>query len=209
MTREVAQVFAHLDDRKHRPLFRQLMMAPTGLRSGIDALIDNEIEIAMKGRPASILLKLNSLEDREMVRKLYHASNVGVEVRLIIRGICCLATEVPGLSDRIEAISIVDRYLEHTRAYVFGNDGRPLVYLSSADLMGRNLDHRVEVAFPITDPRLKQEVLELLDLQWRDRVKARVIDRAQENPYRPASGSGKSVRAQAAIQQYLAEADRS
>jgi polyphosphate kinase len=208
LTREVAAVFRHLSDRRNRPVFRHLMMAPLGLRSGIEALIDKEIENALKGRQASILLKLNSLEDTGMVRKLYHASNAGVRVRLIVRGICCLVTEVPGLSDRIEAISIVDRYLEHARVFVFGNAGDPLVYLSSADLMERNLDRRVEVAFPVLEPQLKQEVLHLLELQWNDRVKARVIDAEQGNPYRPAPTKGRAVHAQAEIRKYIIGKER-
>jgi len=206
ITREVAEVFTHLRDRRHRPTLRHLLMAPLTLRSRLEGAIDKEIELALRGRPAEVLLKLNSLEDRALVRKLYDASNAGVKVRLIVRGICCLVPGVPGLSANIEAISIVDRYLEHARAYVFGNNGDPQVYLSSADWMRRNLDHRVEVAFPITDPALKRELLGLLELQWNDRVKARVIDAEQGNPYLPTERGKRAVQAQAATYELLRKA---
>lgn len=183
LTREVSEVFANLADRSHRPALSQLLMAPLTLRDRLEAAIDREIEHALLGKPAEILLKLNSLEDRAMIRKLYDASNAGVRVRLIVRGICCLVPGKKGLSTNIEAISIVDRYLEHARVYAFQNGGKPLVMLSSADWMGRNLDRRIEVAFPVNDPRLKQEILNVLELQWNDRCKARKIDLLQSNPY--------------------------
>jgi polyphosphate kinase len=204
ITSEVEGVFAHLRDRQHRPGQEHLMVAPLTLRTRLEQLIDKEIELALSGRPAEILLKLNSIEDRAMIRKLYDASNAGVTIRLIVRGICCLVPGVKGMSENITVISIVDRYLEHTRAYVFGNNGKTLVYLSSADWMGRNLDRRVEVAFPVLQAALKQEVLDLLEIQWSDRVKARLIDARQTNPYvLPVIGEP-SVHAQAAAYAYLA-----
>lgn len=199
ITREVALVFDHLRDRRIRPRFKALMVAPAGLRIGLEELIDKEMEQASRGLPASVLLKLNSLEDRAMISKLYEASQAGVEVRLIVRGICCLVPGVAGLSERISAISIVDRYLEHSRAYVFHNQGRPKVYLSSADWMRRNLDHRVEVAFPITDEKCQKEILDMLELQWSDNVKARVINESQNNPYRKAARGQARLRAQDAL----------
>ena len=183
-------------------------MAPAGLRSGLEALIDREIEQARSGRPSGILLKLNSLEDRAMIGKLYDASRAGVPVRLIVRGICCLVPGVAGTSDRIAAISIVDRYLEHARAYVFHAQGRLSVHLASADLMERNLDRRVEVAFPLRDPDVKAEVLRMLDLQWADTMKARVIDAQQENRYRKPPRGTKAVRAQEDFRALLAGTDR-
>ena len=204
LAREVGEVFAHLKDRRHRPGQQHLLVAPLTLRTELERLIDKEIELALTGCPAEILLKLNSLEDRAMIRKLYDASNAGVSVRIIVRGICCLVPGVKGMSGNIMAISIIDRYLEHTRAYVFGNNGEPLVYLSSADWMGRNLDRRVEVAFPVMDATLKQEVLDLLEVQWRDRVKARSIDARQTNPYVKAVAGEAEVHSQAATHAYLA-----
>jgi polyphosphate kinase len=201
ITREVAEVFAHLEDRKHRPALSHLLMAPLFLRSGMEALIDKEIEHASRGLPASILLKLNSLEDRALIAKLYDASRAGVNVRVIARGICCLVPGVKGSSERIRAISIVDRYLEHARAFVFHNNDEPLVYLSSADWMGRNLDRRVEVAFP--DPDLREEVMDLLEIQWNDGTKARVIDAKQDNSYRRARRRGRVGHAQRDSYLYL------
>jgi len=196
LTREVAEVFAHLTDRRHRPALTQLLMAPLTMRDRLEACIDKEIESALLGLPAEIFLKLNSLEDRALIRKLYDASNAGVRVRAIVRGICCLVPGVAGLSANIEVISIVDRYLEHTRVYAFHNGGHPLVMLSSADWMGRNLDRRVEVAFPVNDPVLQREVLDMLEVQWKDRVKARLIDALQTNPYRMPRPKDQTSRAQ-------------
>ncbi|MCB0791957.1 MAG: polyphosphate kinase 1 [Flavobacteriales bacterium] len=203
ITQEVARVFDHLRDRRHVPTLDHLLMAPLSLRSRIEALIDKEIEHAMRGRPAAITFKLNSLEDRAMIRKLYDADRAGVDIRLIVRGICCLVTEVKGMSDRIRAISIVDKYLEHARVYIFHNAGKPLVYMASADLMERNLDRRVEVAFPVLDRDLRQEVIDLVELQWRDNVKARRIDKEQRNPYVDRPKDAPEVRAQEAIPKWL------
>ena len=186
ITEEVAQVFRHLADRRTVLRTQHLLVAPNALRDAMEALVDKEMANAALGKPAGITLKLNSLEDRALISKLYDASQAGVPVRLIIRGICCLVPGAPGLSERIEAISIVDRYLEHARAYVFENAGNPRVYLSSADWMERNLDRRVEVAFPLLDGALRDEVIRLLGLQWADATKARVIDAGQTNPHRRA-----------------------
>ena len=170
----------------------------------MEALIDGEIAQALRGQPASILLKVNNLEDRALISKLYDAGRAGVQVRLIVRGICCLVTGVRDVSEHIEAISIVDRYLEHTRAYVFHNRGDVLVYLASADWMGRNLDRRVEVAFPLLDPAIKKEMIHLLELQWMDRTKARRLDKQQTDPYLPVPKKGVIVHAQADTWKYLA-----
>lgn len=201
---EVAEVFAHLMDRRHRPRIQHLMVAPLNLRPRLEALIDGEIAQALRGQPASILLKVNNLEDRALISKLYDAGRAGVQVRLIVRGICCLVTGVRDVSEHIEAISIVDRYLEHTRAYVFHNRGDVLVYLASADWMGRNLDRRVEVAFPLLDPAIKKEMIHLLELQWMDRTKARRLDKQQTDPYLPVPKKGVIVHAQADTWKYLA-----
>jgi len=203
ITREVAEVFAHLADRRHRPALTHLLMAPVNLRGSLELLIDKEIENARTGKPSGILLKLNSLEDRALIRKLYDASNAGVRVRLIIRGICCLVPGVDDLSGRIEAISIVDRFLEHTRVYAFANGGKWSVHLSSADWMGRNLDRRIEVAFPIMDQTLRRRILDLMEIQWADQVKARVIDIRQTNPYRDKDRNKVRTRAQSATHRYL------
>lgn len=207
IARDVVTVFDHLRDPR-RPLGTKLLMtAPIGLRSGLERLIDHEIANALSGEQAGILLKLNSLEDRPLIRKLYDASRAGVRIRLIVRGICCLVPGVAGMSTNIEVISILDRFLEHARAYVFQNGGKPLVFLASADLMERNMDRRVETAFPILDPALRAEVLAYLDLQWSDTAKARTIDPSQDNHYRhPKWNSRTALRSQPAFYQRLATA---
>jgi polyphosphate kinase len=213
MAREAAAVLAGLMREHVPPPTKLLITAPHGLREALERAIDKEIEQARAGRPAALFIKLNSLEDRPLIRKLYDADRAGVEVRAIIRGICCLRTGVPGHSRGIQAISIVDRWLEHARVYRFHNAGKPLLYLSSADWMERNLDRRVEVTFPILDPAVQAEVEALLERQWADNVKARVLDRDQTNLYRSGS-SGKRLRGQLAQYQAvrklaLAQAGRS
>lgn len=203
LTNEVAEVFKHLMDRSKRPALKHLLMAPTTLRDRLEAYMDKEIEQALLGNKATILLKLNSLEDRALIRKLHAASNAGVQVRLIIRGLCCLVPGVAGMSANIQAISIVDRFLEHTRVYQFHNNGRPLVMLSSADWMGRNLDRRIEVAFPVLDEALKTTIMDLMEIQWNDHVKARVIDAEQTNAYRPAKPKAPNSRTQLVTHGYL------
>ena len=160
---------------------------------------------ARSGKTAYMILKMNSLEDPEMISRLYAASQAGVKVQLIVRGICCLIPGVPGMSENIEVTSIVDRFLEHARIYLFANGGEELMYMASADWMTRNLDRRVEVVAPIYDPNIFKELRNIIDLQLADNSKARVIDPSLENPYRKDEGSQEEVRAQIAIYQYLKE----
>ena len=155
--------------------FNHLIVAPTDLREALVMRIRREAEHARAGRPARIILKVNSLVDSALIEELYRASGAGVNIDLIIRGICCLRPGVPGLSDRIRAISIVDRFLEHARVFYFGNHDAPEYFLASADWMPRNLDRRVEIAFPILDPALCAQVAAILDVQLGDTVKARLI----------------------------------
>ncbi|MBK9333834.1 MAG: hypothetical protein IPM96_15865 [Ignavibacteria bacterium] len=147
-------------------------------------LIGNEIKNASEGKDASILIKLNSLEDKKMIEKLYEAGDAGVKINIIVRGVCCLIPGVKGLSENISAFSIVDRFLEHSRVYVFHNNGDEKVYLSSADWMKRNLSRRIETAFPVYEKSLKKEILDLMEIQLSDNVKARIIDAGQLNKYR-------------------------
>jgi polyphosphate kinase len=202
LTSELGYVFAFLADTRLMRDFKHLLVAPDHMRKDFYVLIDNEIKNALKGKKACITLKMNSLQDPEIIDKLYEASQDGVEVKLIIRGICCLLPGVKGLSDNIKAISIVDRFLEHSRVFIFHNDGEPKVYLSSGDWMNRNLSHRIEVAFPIYDDKLKAEIIDFVNLQWKDNVKARVINRLQNNPYRKSEAKTK-VRSQVAFYEYL------
>ena len=131
-----------------------------------------------------MIIKVNSLEDKDMIIKLYKASQAGVKIKLIVRGICCLVPGVKGISDNIEIISIVDRFLEHSRVFIFHNNGAEEIFLSSADWMERNLTYRIETAFPVYDPDLKKEIKALIDLQLNDNVKARILDQEDCNEYR-------------------------
>ena len=160
-------------------------MSPINLRSEFIAKINREIANKKAGKPAFIIMKMNSLVDTEMINKLYEASQAGVRIDLIIRGVCCLTAGVKGLSENIHAISIVDKYLEHARIYVFGNAGKSEMYMGSADMMTRNLDHRIEVCFPILSQEVKDEINMLLQIQLSDNCKARILDPYQINEYKP------------------------
>jgi polyphosphate kinase len=177
LTQEVAKVFEILENKDLAPYdFQHLMVGKYNLRSRFIALIDREIEHAKQGEKAAIFLKMNSIEDQVMIDKLYEASNAGVKIQMVIRGICCLAPGVPKQSENIKIVSIIDRFLEHARVFTFHNGGEEETYLSSADFMTRNLSHRVEVAFPIYDEQLRQKIRTFCKLQWQDNVKARVVD---------------------------------
>lgn len=203
---EVALLFKCLMKNEPPGRTNLLSTSPDQLRTFLEQAIDREIEHAFLGKPAEIFLKLNSLEDKPLIRKLYDADRAGVRVRLIVRGICCLVAGVPGHSKGIKAISIVDRFLEHARAYVFHNAGKPCVYLASADWMERNLDRRVEVAFPVLDNKLKAEIHRYLEIQWADNTKARVLDTRQDNARRKLGRGTKPVRSQMAWYQLLKKA---
>ncbi len=183
LTKEVKMVFNHLRDTKIKPKFKHLLVAQFNMRKSFTKLIDNEIEFAKNGKKARIILKMNSLEDKKMILKLYEASNAGVKIDLIIRGICCLLPGINGLSNNIKVISIVDRYLEHSRIFIFHNNGDTKIYAGSADWMKRNLSRRIEVIFPIYDKDVKKEVYDIIKIQQKDNVKARKIDRYDKNTY--------------------------
>lgn len=202
--RDVAKVFDFLKYNYRRPEYEQLLVSPHSSRPGLMAMIDREIKHARDGYRAEIILKCNNIVDPQFSSKLYEASQAGVEIRLIVRGMCSLTPGVPGLSENIQAISIVDRYLEHARVYVFHNRGRPDYYFGSADLMMRNIDFRVEVLCPLRDPEAQKTVQDILDQQWHDNVKARQINAEQDNAsLLPAKHSGK-LHAQETIYRYLA-----
>jgi polyphosphate kinase len=170
---DLTELFNMLTGYTQPRTFNHLLVAPTDLRDGLVTRIRREADLARSGRPARLIAKMNSLVDPALIEELYAASQAGVEIDLIVRGICCLRPGVPGLSERIRALSIVDRYLEHARIFYFENDGQPEYWLSSGDWMPRNLDHRVEVSFPVLDPVLQAPVREILDIQLADTVKAR------------------------------------
>jgi polyphosphate kinase len=183
----VGKVFKLLENNMERVSFRHLMVSPINYRRKIVQLIDKEIALAKAKKPALIRIKLNNLTDRQMIEKLLEASMAGVRVEMIVRGICCLKTDLKK-NPNLTVISIVDRYLEHARCMVFGNNGNPLFYIGSADLMERNLDYRIEVATPIFDPRIQAEITEIFDFQWRGTVKSRWITSDMKNEYRRTEG---------------------
>lgn len=199
---EVADVFDFFLKNYKQLNTKHLVVSPHQTRKHFSKLIDNEIENAKSGKPASIFIKLNSISSEDMARKLYEASRAGVKVRCIVRGLCVLVPGVEGQSENIEIISIVDKFLEHSRVLIFENGGKPLYFISSSDWMTRNLDNRVEVSCPIYDENVQNELREILEIQWSDNVKARIIDAAQRNQHRPAPAKGK-VRAQEKIYDYL------
>ncbi len=196
LTREVKRVFDFLESgvRPAQP-FRHLLVGKINLRESLAHMIDFEINEARSGRPAEIFIKMNSLEDRAMIKKLYQASEAGVKIKLIIRGICCLIPGLKKYSKNIEAISIVDRFLEHARVFIFHAGGKEKLYLSSADLMERNLSFRIETAFPVYGELMRKQIKYLMDLQWRDNIKARSLGNQRTNAYRKKH-SQEAVRSQ-------------
>jgi polyphosphate kinase len=166
------------------------------------ALINKEIKNAKRKKQASITLKMNSLSDEKLILKLYSAAKSGVKIRMIIRGICCMLTQNKKFRKKIKAISIVDEYLEHARVFLFNNDDKETLYISSADWMVRNIDYRLEVACPILDPEIKQELKDILNIQLNDNVKARILDNQQSNAY-VIPEDETLVRSQEDIYQYL------
>ncbi|RYJ44932.1 polyphosphate kinase 1 [Flavobacterium beibuense] len=182
--KDVNKIFDFFDVNYRVHRYKHLFVSPHYTRSKFYKLIDREILNAIAGKEAYIKLKMNSLTDYKMIDKLYEASREGVKVQLIIRGICCLIPGEEDMSENIEAISIVDNYLEHSRVYIFGNSGDPEVYISSADFMTRNLDERVEVTCPIYDADIKQELIDTFEIGWKGNVKARLHSENLENKYR-------------------------
>jgi polyphosphate kinase len=201
--KDIFNVFDFLQFNYKRPKYRQLLVSPHTTRSGLVALIDQEIENAQAGYRASMTLKCNNIVDKQMALKLYEASDAGVEIKLIVRGMCSLLPGVKGISENIQGISIVDRYLEHPRVYVFYNRGKPKYLIGSADLMTRNLDFRVEVLCPILDSDAQKVIQDTLDQQWHDNAKARILDQHQANSFVRPKAKGTRIRSQETIHRYL------
>ena len=183
--------------------FKHLLVAPFFMRKDFIQLINNEIRAAKSKKPAEILLKMNSLVDKEMIAKLYEASMAGVKITLIIRGACSLVTEMEGWSDNITAYSIVDKYLEHSRVFIFHNKGDEKIYISSADWMSRNLDNRSEVAVPIYSPEIRKQIKDIINIQLSGNTKVRILDRRQDNAYKKPKPGEKKVRVQDEIYKYF------
>lgn len=191
--------FFDVNYRIHR--YKHLIVSPHYTRSRFNKLIDREIMNALLGKKAFIKLKMNSLTDTKMIDKLYEASRAGVKIYLNVRGICSLVPGIKGMSENIEAISIVDNYLEHSRVYIFANEDNPDVYISSADFMPRNLDGRVEVTCPIYDEDIKKELIDMFNIAWKANVKARLHNATLENKYKKNKGE-KPFRAQLEMYNY-------
>ena len=183
VTNEVKQVFDLLEGKILLPKTKHLFVSPYTSRIGFEKLIDKEIQNAKEGKEAYMILKMNSLEDKGMIQKLYKASQAGVKIQLIVRGICCLVPQVKGLSENIQVRSIIDRFLEHARVYIFCNNGQEKMYLASADWMTRNLDRRIEIVFPVYASDVYQELRKIIDFQLADNTKARIIDTELNNFY--------------------------
>ncbi len=185
--KEVSKVFDFFETTYKVRNYKHLIVSPHYTRTRFERLIRREIANARAGKEAYIKIKMNNFTSYDMVDLLYEASKAGVKMQLIIRGICCLVPGVPGISENIEAISVVDKFLEHPRLFIFCNDGDPLVFISSADWMTRNLDYRVEVGCPIYQNDIKQELIDNFEISWSDNVKARVYDGVQSNGYRQST----------------------
>jgi polyphosphate kinase len=202
LTDDAEKVFEHLTTQTKELEFDHLLVAQFNLREKLYELIDNEIANAKAGKKARIILKVNHIEERKMIVKLYEASCAGVKIQMVVRGICCLIPGVKDLSENIKITSIVDRYLEHSRVFIFHHNGKEKFYLGSADLMVRNLSRRIEVAFPVYDKKIQEEIKKIISIQLGDNVKARVINKAQNNNYKKAK-TEETVRAQTAIYELL------
>ncbi len=204
---EVERMFQQLKNPYTPLAFKKLSISPFGVRNLFIRLINNEMNSKKSGNPAWMILKFNSLTDEKLVRKLYRASQTGVKIKIICRGICVLIPGIKGLSENIEVISIVDKYLEHSRIFEFANNGKPLFFISSADWMNRNLDHRYEVVCPVLDADLQKELHEVLQIQLSDNCKARLVNIGKVNVYKKPGIAELSVRSQLSTYEYLHSKD--
>lgn len=202
ITEEVKKVFNFIENPFKPVTFHYLLVSPQNTRMRFMELVQREIDNAKSGKPSGIYLKLNAITDKEMINKLYEASTAGVKIRLIIRGMCILKPQIPNLSENIFVTSIVDRFLEHARVYIFENNGLKDTYISSADWMPRNIDNRVEVGVKILDTGIKKIIRDIFTIQSNDNVKARIIDQDLKNNY-VQRGNKKKIRSQIAIYDYL------
>ena len=204
--KEVNKVFNFFETNYNIQKYKHLIVSPHYTKKILKQLIDEEIKNAKAGKEAYINLKMNNITSYKMIDKLYEASRAGVKIQMIVRGICCLVPGIEGMSENIEVISIVDKFLEHPRLFIFGNNGNPKVYISSADWMTRNISFRVEVGCPIYDETIKQELIDTFEISWADNVKARVIDQAQDNHYRPHTLPAQ--RSQVALYEYYQQKNK-
>jgi polyphosphate kinase len=203
---DVNRIFNFLEKPKEGMHFlkacKTIIPCPTDLRKELLKLVSREIKNAKEGKPAAIILKMNSLSDETLIEKLYEAARSGVELKLIIRGIFCMYTENSKFIKPVKAVSIIDEYLEHARLFIFHNNGNEKVYISSADWMVRNLDHRVEATCPVFDENIKKVLKNILEIQLSDNVKARILDNELSNRY-VRDRKHKKVRSQVETYNYL------
>lgn len=200
---DLIKVFEFYENNYKIQSFKHLLVAPFFMRNEFVQLINKEIKNAKAHKPAEIILKMNSLVDKEMIAKLYEASRAGVKVTLLIRGTCSLVTEMEGWSDNISAYSIVDKYLEHTRVFIFHNGGQEKIFISSADWMSRNLDNRSEVAVPIYSEEIRKQLKDIVNIHLSGNTKVRILDRKQDNVYKKAKPGERKVRVQDEVYSYL------
>ncbi|MBQ0768233.1 MAG: polyphosphate kinase 1 [Bizionia sp.] len=199
--KDINKVFTFFQVNYRIYRFKHIITSPHYTKNAFFNLIDKEIENVQAGKPAYIRLKMNSISSYKMIDKLYEASKAGVKIQMIVRGICCLVPGVKGMSENIEVVSIIDKFLEHTRLYIFCNDNKPKVYISSADWMTRNIDNRVEVSCPIYQESIKTEIIDTFNICWNDNVKARILNETQDNTYK--RNNAPKIRAQFATYDYL------
>ena len=203
LTEEIDALTDMLFINLKRSGFKHLLVAPEFMKKQFIGLIENESANARQGKPSYIIAKMNSLVDYEIIKKLYEASKAGVKIQLIIRGICCLVPGIKNMSENIEAFSIIDRFLEHSRIYIFANNGNEKIYLASADWMNRNLNNRVECAFPLYDEQARKYLRDIINLQLADRTKARKIDGFHDTTYLEPTNKENGESAQQASYKYI------
>ena len=201
ITNEVHKVFNFFNINYKKDNYYHLILSPFSLRNKINLQIENEIKNAKAGKKAYIYLKLNNITDWEVINNLYEASSAGVNIKLIIRGMYSLVPGLKEISENIKAIGIVDRFLEHSRFMIFHNGGKEDVYITSADLMTRNIDHRIEVTCPVFDKNIKNELKNIFEIQWKDNVKARKLDASLSNKF--VKPGKKEIRSQVEVYNYL------
>jgi len=203
---DINKIFYHLEHHKTNTealaQCKTLLISPVNMRTEIINNINREIKNAKLKKAAAITVKLNSLSDKTLITKLTEAAIAGVKVQMVVRGIFCAITEAKKLKHNFSAISIVDEYLEHARVLIFHNGGKEKMYISSADWMVRNLDHRIEAAAPVLDKQIAAELKEIIHIQLRDNVKARILDNELLNNYVPSAGK-KKIRSQIETYHYL------
>ena len=200
--KEVNKVFNFIEVSYKLKKYKHLIVSPHYTFNAINRLIDNEIFLHNQGKKTGIKLKLNNITDYKMIDKLYHASQQGIKIQLIVRGVCCLIPGLEGLSENIEVISIVDRFLEHPRVMIFENNDDPKVFISSADFMTRNIYERVEVGCPIYDSEIKKQIIEIFSIAWNDNIKSRNVNH-DNNPSKSNKTNKKRIRSQWEIHEYF------